>query len=118
MALSSYLTSDEWDACFYASMGKCAGDNFGDSMHKTIDALLKAGYTFSGLDSKGNRFSPVGDIENAPKMSIFFGKLEVDILAIYINGRNFLKIHCPELVGETDNEFELTIKDIKEQNLS
>ena len=61
MALSDYLTSDEWDACLYVhfttnELRGLIGDpqlNFRESMQIAIDGLLKNGYKFSGLDSNG-----------------------------------------------------------------
>lgn len=112
MALGDYLTGNEWDACFYASFGKSAAGNFGDSMHKTIDKLLESGYRFSGLDENGNKLTQVENGINAPKIMLFMGMPEgIDVLGIIKNGRDFLKEHCPDLVAETDEEFEIAIAD-------
>ena len=106
MALSDYLTGDEWDACFYTSLGQHAGANFGESMHKTIDALLASGYKFAGLDESGNKSQQVCDGINAPKLCIFLGNPhKVDILHILDNGRTFIKQYLPNLVDETDEEW-------------
>lgn len=114
MALSDYLNDDEWDACFYASMGLHRADNFGASMHKTIDHLLANGYEFSGLDLGGNKREQVPS-SNAFKVCMWFGNPHnVDVLAILENGRKFLKVHSPDLVDETDEEWAEQITAAKE----
>ena len=108
MALSDYLTSDEWDACFYASFGQHQSESFGASMHKTILTLISAGYEFSGLDEFGNKRETVGGGVNAPKVCIFLGNPHnVDVLQCLDNGRKFLKEQYPVLVDETDDEWAL-----------
>jgi len=112
MALSDYLTGDEWDACFYASMGQHAGLNFGESMHKTIDALLANGYVFSGLNEKGHKLRQVCNGINAPKVCLFFGNPHnVDVLRILNNGRLFLNQHLPSLVDESDDDWAKQMED-------
>lgn len=114
MALSAYLSGDEWDACFYASFGKSQAADFGSSMHMTIDALLAAGYEFEGLDKNGDRVKPIGDIENAPKLLVFFGQCsKAEVLQFLKNGRDFLKKHCPALVNETDDEWNQNLKEFE-----
>ena len=105
--MSDYLTGSEWDACYYASLGQHACGNFGESMHKTIDALLESGYVFTGLDDTGNKRVQVCNGVNAPKlMTLFFGKQDgVDILDVLDSGRRFLKQYLPALVDETDDEW-------------
>ena len=108
MALSDYLTGAEWDACFYASIGQhhCQCQSFGESMHKTIDALLEAGHQFPGLDSSGQKYEQVCNGVNAPKVLMMFGMNKgIDILEILENGRRFLKDKLPALVDETDEEW-------------
>ena len=106
MALSDYLTGDEWDACFYASMGQHASSNFGDSMHKTISCLLAAGHVFPGLDENGGKLCQVENGVNASKVCIFLGNpYKVDVLACLERGREFLKQTLPDLVDETDEEW-------------
>lgn len=116
MALSDYLTDDEWDACFYASMGgKAVSNDFGAAMHKTIRALLEIGYEFQGLDGDGNKKQqlPSG---NASKILIWLGNPHhVDILAILENGRNFLKKHRPDWVDETDEEWAKQMEDARKK---
>lgn len=103
MALSDYLTGDEWDACFYAAAGQHRAPSFGESMHRTIEALLSAGYTFSGLDDDGEKRCQVGDGVNAPKVCIWLGNPHgCDLLEILDNGRKFLKANLPSLVDESD----------------
>lgn len=106
MALSDYLTGEEWDACFYASMGQHHSDNFGESMRKTIKALLASGYEFSGLDEFGEKQQQVCGGVNAPKVCIWLGNPHnVDVLECLRNGREFLQRHLPDLVDETDEEW-------------
>ena len=107
MALSDYLTGEEWDACFYASMGQHAANNFGESMHQTILALLSSGYQFAGLDANGGKRCQVCNGVNAPKVCIFLGNPhEINVLSILDSGRRFLKCHLPALVDETDEEWQ------------
>lgn len=113
MALSDYLTGDEWDGCFYAMLKKHAAPDFGTSMRMTIDALLAKGYVFSGLDEKGNKKQQVCNGVNAPKILIFLGNPDqIDIPAILNNGRKFVKANIPEALGETDEEWEAFLKSL------
>ena len=103
MALSDYLTGDEWDACYYVAMIAHRGENFGDSMHQTIEALLANNYSFRGLDEHGMKLQQVEDGINAPKILIFLGNPnKIETLPILENGRRFLKLFAPELVVESD----------------
>lgn len=105
MALSDYLSDDEWDACYYASFGQHASSNFWESMYKTIEALSAAGYEFDGLYADGTRKTQVSS-RNPSKLLIFLGNPNgVDILGILDSGRAFLKKHLPSLVDETDEEW-------------
>ncbi len=60
MALSNWLTRDEWNTVYFAGLGaaingaKC--ENLGDQMHLGIGELVKAGYKFQGIiaDENGN----------------------------------------------------------------
>jgi hypothetical protein len=114
MALSDYLTGDEWDACFYASFGKSMAPNFGDSMRQTIQTLLAKGYEFAGLDENGNKYEQVEDGINAPKVCIFLGNpYNCNIEEIMNNGRNFLKEHAPELVSEPDEVWESALQQVR-----
>ena len=116
MALSDYLTDSEWDACFYASMGQHISSNFGDSMHKTIDALLKSGYVFSGLDDSGNKKQQIRGTGNPFKVCIFLGNPHnVDVLEILDSGRRFLKEYLPSLVDETDENWVQQMKEGREK---
>ncbi len=119
MALSDYLTGNEWDACFYASIGQHVEDNFGTSMHRTIDALLATGYRFAGLNDDGSKSVQVENGVNAPKVCIFFGNPhEVDILAILDNGRRFLEQYLPSLVDETDEEWTTQMETAREKPIA
>ena len=117
MALSDYLTSDEWDACFYAYFGQHHTDNFGVSMRTTIDALLEAGHRFSGLDESGNKSQQVGNGVNAPKLLIFTGNpCSVDVLTCLDSGRRFLKEKLPSLVDESDEEWAEELAKLEEDD--
>jgi hypothetical protein len=103
MALSDYLTGDEWDACYYVAMIAHRGENFGDSMQQTIVALLKNGYRFTGLDEYGMKVEQVEDGINAPKLFIFLGNPnKIDTTPILENGRRFLRLFAPALLAESD----------------
>lgn len=107
MALSDYLTSDEWDACFYVSFSaNSSGTTFGATMHKVIDKLLSKGYEFQGLDGSGNKRDQIHGTGNPEKVCIWLGNpRECDTTAILTAGRKFLKKHAPEWVDETDEEW-------------
>jgi hypothetical protein len=49
MALSNWLTRDEWNACYFA--GGDAYPNLGDRMQAGIAVLHKAGHKFAGIKS-------------------------------------------------------------------
>jgi hypothetical protein len=118
MALSDYLSGDEWDACFYASFGQHSDSNLGDSMRKTIDALRSIGYEFEGLDENGQKKCQVGNGVNAHKVCMFVGNPYcVDPLELLTNGRKFLKEHFPSLVDESDCEWERQISDAKNKRI-
>lgn len=108
MALSDYLTGDEWDACLYAMFGQHAADNFGASMRKTITALLDSGYRFAGLDEHGHKRVQVCNGINAPKV-MAVARLrkpqKEEIFGWLSNGRKFLQRVLPSLVDETDQEW-------------
>lgn len=112
MALSDYLTGDEWDACFYRNLlSEDISPSFGHSMKETIQELLKRGHKFPGLNNDGSKKQQVEDGVNAPKIGIFFGNSEgLNVRAILRNGRNFLKENYTDMVLETDEEFEDLLK--------
>ncbi|KKK89786.1 hypothetical protein LCGC14_2729580 [marine sediment metagenome] len=119
MALSDYLTGEEWDACYYVAMVANRGQNLGDAMHVTIEVLLAGGYKFSGLDEYGDKLQQVGDGVNAPKMCIFLGNpYKVDQLALVENGRRFLKQHAPTMITETDEEWAGLVAKAKEEKVN
>lgn len=110
MALSDYLTDDEWDACFYYFMYPTKGfTDLGQAMRQVIENLLTEGYQFEGLDETGNkkRQLPSG---NPSKIMMFFDGAKPDqIIKLMSNGREFLKKNAPKLLLETDEEWtELT----------
>jgi len=77
----------------------------------TINALLAKGYVFSGLDEKGNKKQQVCNGINAPKILIFLGNPDnIDVSVILNNGREFVKKNIPEVLGETDQEWEAMLK--------
>ena len=116
MALSDYLTGNEWDACFYASFNKSAFPDFGASMRHTISKFLEAGYKFPGLTEAGEKSVQVEDGVNAPKILIFLGNpAGVNVREITLNGREYVKEHCPELLGETDEEWTEMVKNADEE---
>jgi hypothetical protein len=58
----------------------------------------------------------VEDGVNAPKILIFLGNPEgVDVRAIALNGREYVKEHCPDLLGETDEEWTEMVKQADEE---
>lgn len=107
MTLSSYLTGDEWDACFFLLMQeKLETTEFDSLVHQTVDKLLKTGYVFSGLDEKGVEKEPVGEEINTEKLGYFEGGATLeDIKKILLNGRKFLKQYLPDSLKQTDEEF-------------
>lgn len=111
MALSDYLTSDEWDGCFYCFAGQQGNDrkDLGASMRATIAVLLAKGYKFQGLDEHGNKYAHVTGTNNADKLiTAMFGG-NVDFRKVLVIGRNFIKAHAPSLLTETDEEWEAII---------
>ena len=120
MALSDYLTSDEWDACYYVHYGRMGEGvvSLADSMHKTIDKLLEKGYKFSGLDEKGQKLQQVENGINAEKLvGAMMGTMQLsEAIEIFGKGRAFLKEHCPEMVDETDEEWEAQKKEALEEH--
>lgn len=60
MALSNWLTRDEWNACYFAGMGEILdgkeAEGLGDQLRLGIGVLHRAGYKFRGIDS-----TPEGD---------------------------------------------------------
>lgn len=61
MALSNWLTRDEWNAVYFAAVdvarrGEGEFDNLGDRMRLGIGELVKHGYKFRGIDAdeRGN----------------------------------------------------------------
>jgi hypothetical protein len=110
MALSDYLTSDEWDACFYALLGSVGEKNncrLGDTMRDLISQLLASGYTFEGLDDNGQKLSQIHGTGNPRKMvwMVCGGATPEEVLTCLENGRNFLKIHLPAVIDETDEQW-------------
>lgn len=106
MALSDYLTSDEWDACFYAFFGQHMTNDFGASMRMSINRLLSLGYQFPGLDSTGSKLRQVENGVNAEKLLFFFGMIpQEQTNQMLTSGRNFWLKHDPKMVDETDDEW-------------
>ena len=104
MAKSDYLTDVEWDACFYVYLK--GGRDFGAAIDFTVDYLLKQGYKFAGLDEYGNKAHQIHS-SNSSKVLIWLGNPHnCDVLEIIDNGRTFLKKYAPDLVDETDEDWE------------
>jgi len=115
MALSDYLTEDEWDACFYRMCGGAGNGNLGDAMHDTINILLEKGHNFPGLDDSGSKLKQILGTSNPYKVCIFLGNPhDVDVLEVLDNGRRWLKENYPDLVEETDDEWEREMKEVRE----
>lgn len=112
MAFSSYLTHDEWDACYYRMFVDRTYVSVQDSMSSTVSSLLAAGHVFHGLSATGEPRQRLDAREepkvNLQKMLIFAGNpYGCDTQRILDNGREFLRRLCPAMVVETDDEWEL-----------
>ena len=113
MAISDYLTDEEWDACFYRMAGGAGEGNLGAAIRDTIDKLLTVGYEFTGLDESGNKAQQISS-GNPSKVCMFIGNPHgVDPVALLESGRNFLKRVSPELVEETDEEWDKQMADAR-----
>lgn len=113
MALSDYLTSDEWDGCFYyyAGLGEL---DFGASIKELIPKLIAKGYRFTGFDKDGNKFAKIHNTGNAEKLvTAMFDNGKADLRKALISGREFIKKHAPELLTETDAEWNTMLENIK-----
>lgn len=116
MALSDYLTSEEWNACFYRLNTQTRGEtvNFGVIMRETINELLSNGYQFEGLNEKGHKKRQICNGVNAPKILLFMGNPKsLSVCAILEDGRDFIKEHLPHLLFETDAVWEQILPDLK-----
>ena len=81
--------------------------SLGAGMDYCIKELLKHGYRFEGLDEFGDKDHQIHGTSNPFKVCIYLGNpYNCDVLEILDNGRNFLKKYAPELVDETDEEWE------------
>lgn len=58
MALSNWLTRDEWNTVYFAGLGAIANgakcENLGDQMRLGISELVKANYKFHGITANEN----------------------------------------------------------------
>lgn len=106
MALIDYITSQEFDACFYTFIVD-KRPTFEIAVDETVKNLLHSDYKFEGIDRSGNRVRKVRCDQKTKKLvNIWFkGKGEVDPRTMLNNGREFLKKVNPSLVKETDEEF-------------
>jgi len=122
MALSDYLTNDEWDGMFYVFVGP--GNEYGDlgaCMHTIIEKLLSKGYEFQGLDGEGHKKEMLGG-HNAPKVAYLFSRVfgtpfekdSVDPGKMLLNGRAFIKEHLPELLTESDESWQEFVDALKQ----
>ena len=109
MALSDYLTNEEWDACFYAFVGPGpkgqSWTDLGQCMHAVIDAAIAGGYSYDGLTSTGEKKHQIPS-DNPSKILIWLGNPHgVDILGVLRSGRTWIKAHLPDWLTETDEEW-------------
>lgn len=117
MSLSSCLTADEWDACFYRAFTVNDGQKaLRDYMRETIQALLAAGYRFADLDEAGNELPPAqrtgSTSTNWQKLLICLGNpYACDVEALLNNGRDFMRRNCPALVGQTDDDWQRKLQE-------
>ncbi len=54
MALSNWLTRDEWNACYFTGLRQGTGSDLGQQLCAGIAALHQAGYKFKGIESSAN----------------------------------------------------------------
>ncbi len=110
--LSNYLTDDEWDALLYLVYGPLGEEhegNLGQTMDAGIQEMLELGYVFEHLDEAGEPDIEKGESDsiNWMKVQIFTGNPHhLDPLEHAAGGRAFIKQNTPELLHDTDDEFE------------
>lgn len=111
MAISDYLTSDEWDGCYYVFAGHDKL-NFMEVIRMVVPALYDKGYTMQGLDRECNRVQTVWSSNAHKLVAVMAGTQQhIDLRGALINGRNFIKQHLPELLKETDEQWEALLKE-------
>jgi len=79
-------------------------------MRRTINALITSGYRFAGLDESGEKVRQISSNNASKLLSVWPGlapepATAAEIERILDNGRTFLKEHLPDLVLETDDEW-------------
>lgn len=114
MSISRYLTDGEWDGCFYLWQSQ-THHSFSQVADKFINYLVQKNHVFQGLTEKGQ---PLKELHTTNADKIKFIKREplyddgrVDIIE---SGRHFIKITCPELLMETDTEFEQKVSEARD----
>lgn len=116
MAISDYLTNDEWDGCYYVFMSQNQL-NFSEVIRSVVPALYEKGYQVQGLGRDCSRIQ-YGWGGNAKKLvAAMCGTGDADLRACVINGRNFIKQHLPELLRETDEQWEAWLKETEPEEL-
>lgn len=114
MALSDYLTSDEWDACFYRWVSAGISD-FGTAIRETVFGVAKTGYVFEGVTAECEKIKQIPNTNNADKVVAIVkgdrhpGQLLVTSL---VKGRFFIKRNAPSLLSEDDAKFAEILDDI------
>lgn len=117
MALSDYLTSEEWDAIFYMMADPNVEEkaqNFGHAMRIQIERLQEAGHVFPGLDAEGNKVKQIAS-DNPEKIFAMLNEDAGKLVDCYAEGRKYLKEHYPGLVFDTDETYEQEIKEAREE---
>jgi hypothetical protein len=110
MAISDYLTEAEWDGCYYVFSHQSRG-SFNDVIHQVVPALYEKGYQVQGLTADCTKIQTVTG-NNTLKLKAAMGnETKVYLEPVIINGRNFIKQHLPELIKETDEQWEAWIKE-------
>jgi len=94
MALSNWLTRDEWDACFVMGhKSEKESKGLGDVLRNGIGELVKAGYKFTGIeaDEEGN-YEKITQCcgDNAPVLGELIDG-SFDVVGRAKNGVRFIK---------------------------
>ncbi len=115
MALSDYVTSDEWDACFYVWRAFGIAD-LGSAMRSTIQHVSAKGYEFRGVTPEGRKLQQVANDNPKKLVALIGGENPALLIKCFENGREFLKRHDPELVRETDDEWAEALAELKKRH--
>jgi hypothetical protein len=110
MAISDYLTEAEWDGCYYVFLGQHTG-SLVDIIKQIVPALYDKGYTVEGLLPDCTLVKTMSG-NNAIKLKAAMGtETKTYLKSVPNNGRNFIKQHLPELIKETDEQWEAWLKE-------